>query len=165
LELTIKARCACTLVCFIAKPFIADQNLPMVESVDQEQNMRIKLARWIFIAAAVYGIPVLGAWFLHTPAMVGRASSQQPEIYYGFAGLGVAWQFVFLLIASDPIRYRPLMLIAAIFEKFFFSGMLLVLLIEHIAQSHWIPAAAADFCLGISFVVAWILTGRKSSRA
>ena len=74
----------------------------------------LRIARWIFITAAIYGIPVLGSWFFFTPPMVGKASAQQPEIYYGFAGLGVAWQFVFLLIASDPLRYRPLMLIAAI---------------------------------------------------
>jgi hypothetical protein len=123
-------------------------------------NRRINVARWIFLLAAIYGIPVLGVWFFHTPAMVGRASSQQPEIYYGFAGLGVAWQIVFLLIASDPLRYRPLMLISASCEKFFFAGMLVVLLIRHIAQRHWIPPAVIDGSLGIAFLYAYFITGK-----
>jgi hypothetical protein len=121
----------------------------------------LRLARWIFLLAAVYGIPVFTLWFFHTPHMVGRASSQQPEIYYGFAGLGLVWQIVFLLIASDPLRYRPLMLIAAIGEKFLFSGMLVVLLIRGIARPHWIPPAVIDFILGCGFLLSYVLTGKK----
>ena len=34
----------------------------------------------------------------------------------GFIGVAVAWQFVFLLISRDPVRYRPIML-AAVVEK------------------------------------------------
>jgi hypothetical protein len=121
----------------------------------------IRLARWIFSLAAVYGIPLFVTWFFHTPHMVGRASSQQPEIYYGFAGLGLAWQIAFLLIASDPLRYRPLMLIAAIGEKFLFSGLLVLLLIRGIARPHWIPAAVIDFVLGCGFLLSYVLTGKK----
>ncbi len=90
--------------------------------------------------------------------MVGRASSQQPEIYYGFAGVGLAWQAVFVLIANDPIRYRPVMLIAAMGEKFLFAGTLLVLLIRHIARPHWIPPAVIDFTFGVLFIAAYVVT-------
>ena len=144
--------------CFIAKGTISDQNPPMAEPVLKRPSVRIKAARWIFLAAAIYGFPVLGLWFFHTPAMVGRASWQQPEIYYGFAGVGLAWQAVFVLIASDPIRYRPLMLIAAFGEKFFFAGILVVLLLRHIARPHWIPPAVMDFSLGVAFLIAYFLT-------
>jgi hypothetical protein len=116
------------------------------------------LARWIFTIAAAYGIPVLGAWMFITPKMVGHARYQQPEIYYGFGSLGLAWQFAFVLIASDPIRYRPLMLIAAVFEKFFFSGILIVLMLRQIAGLHWIPFAAIDGSMGVAFVVAYLCT-------
>jgi hypothetical protein len=133
----------------------------MLENPDLKRTFGIKAARWIFLAAAIYGFPVLGIWFFHTPAMVGRASSQQPEIYYGFAGLGLAWQAVFVMIASDPIRYRPLMLIAAIGEKFLFSGILVVLLLRHIARPHWIPPAVIDFTLGLAFIAAYAMTGNS----
>ena len=143
----------------VAKGTLADQN-PLMAGINHQTSVRSsKLARWIFIIAAICGIPLLGVWFFITPKMVGHASSQQPEIYYGFAGLGLAWQAVFLLIAYDPYRYRPLMLFAAIGEKFFFSGMLVVLLLKHIARPHWIPPAVCDGVLGVAFVVAYFITG------
>ena len=126
-----------------------------------KSEISIKLARGIFIAAALYGFAVLGAWMFITPKMVGSASTQQPEIYYGFGSIGLAWQPVFLLIASDQLRYRPLMLIAAIGEKFFFVGILTVLMLRHIAGLHWIPAAAADGFLGVMFVLAYLITRAK----
>jgi hypothetical protein len=144
----------------VAKLADADEYRLKVQEMDVLKAPAEKIARWIFIIAAIYGIPVLGSWFFYTPHMVGHASTQQPEIYYGFAGLGVAWQVVFLLIASDPIRYRPLMLIAALGEKFLFSGMLIVLLIRHIAQRHWIPPAVIDFTFGVGFLASYFLTKR-----
>ena len=33
-----------------------------------------------------------------------------PEFYYGFVGVALAFQLVFLTIASDPLKYRPLIL-------------------------------------------------------
>ena len=34
----------------------------------------------------------------------------RPEFYYGFAGVTLAWQCMFLVIGSDPVRYRAAML-------------------------------------------------------
>lgn len=118
----------------------------------------IRFARWTFLLAAAYGIAVLGGWMFVTPAMVGHARYQQPEIYYGFGSVGLAWQAAFVLIATDPRRYRPLMLIAALFEKLFFSGILVVLMLRHIAGLHWIPVAVIEGSLGIAFVVAYLLS-------
>jgi len=128
--------------------------------MDVSKTSAEKIVRWTFTLAAIYGIPIFAAWFFHTPKMVGRASSQQPEIYYGFAGLGLAWQAVFLLIAGDPRRYRPLMLIAAIGEKFLFAGILVVLLLQHLARAHWIPPAVIEFAFGIAFLIAYFMTGK-----
>ena len=30
-----------------------------------------------------------------------------PEFFYGFVGTCLAWQLAYLLIATDPVRYRP----------------------------------------------------------
>ena len=49
-----------------------------------------------------------------------------PEFYYGFIGVGVAFQLVFLLIGRDPVRYRPI-IIAAIIEKFSYGLSVLML--------------------------------------
>lgn len=44
-----------------------------------------------------------------------------PEFYYGFLVVSLAWQIGFLLIAADPIRFRPMMAIAMV-EKFGYVG-------------------------------------------
>lgn len=41
----------------------------------------------------------------------------RPGFYYGFVGLGLAWQIAFLVIAQDPVKYR-LMMIPSMVEKF-----------------------------------------------
>ncbi|MBA3785303.1 MAG: hypothetical protein H0X15_07155 [Acidobacteria bacterium] len=38
------------------------------------------------------------------------------EFFYGFTGVVLAWQIVFLIISRDPLKYRSLML-PAILEK------------------------------------------------
>jgi hypothetical protein len=97
-----------------------------------------------------------------TPRMVGHARQQQPEIYYGFGSIGLAWQIVFILIATDPVRYRPLMLIAAVFEKSFFAGLLVWLYLRHIAGFHWLPVAALEGAFGLAFVAAYCVTPRPN---
>ena len=136
----------------------------MIDYMDQpnlKTTWRIATARAIFVLAAVYGFPVLGYWFYRNPQIVRYAFGQQPEIYDGFASLGLAWQAVFLLIAYDPRRYRPLMLFAAFGEKLFFAGLVTSLLIRHIAQPHWIAPVVIDGTLGVLFIVAFLLTGER----
>ena len=66
-----------------------------------------------------YGIAVLVPQDfveLGLPALMER-----PEHYYGFIGVALAWQFVFLIVASDVMRYRPLML-AGVLDKLSSGG-------------------------------------------
>lgn len=39
-----------------------------------------------------------------------------PEYYYGFLGVTLAWQILFLIVAKDPVRYRTIIL-PAVVEK------------------------------------------------
>jgi hypothetical protein len=74
----------------------------------------MQFARRVFLAAGIYGILVLTPLYF----LESRIGEQQPppithpEYYYGFIGVALAWQFVFLLIARHPIKYRTLMLLA-----------------------------------------------------
>jgi len=82
-------------------------------------------ARRVFRIAGWYGLAVT----LPLYVLEGRIGADQPppiahpEFYYGFAGVCAAFQLVFLFIASDPRRYRPLML-AAMAEKLSVVGVL-----------------------------------------
>ena len=105
----------------------------------------MKLARLIFGAAGIYGLVVIGPmYFLEdrigqdTPPAITH-----PEFFYGFVGLGVAWQIAFLCIAVDPVRYRLLM-IPSMVEKFSFAIAVAVLVFKNRARPAWRPSLAID---------------------
>ena len=79
-------------------------------------------ARRVFQVAAIYGLLVLvPQYFLE--GKTGRdfpPAITHPEYFYGFIGVAVAWQLAFLVIARDPVRYRPLMPVAVV-EKLAFG--------------------------------------------
>lgn len=43
------------------------------------------------------------------------------DLYYGFYAVTFAWQLAFLVMATDPVRYRPLLL-PALVEKGLFPA-------------------------------------------
>src|SRR5262245_40096137 len=79
----------------------------------------MKFARAVFGTAGIYGLlALLPLYFLEE--RIGRVQPPaitHPEYFYGFIGVTVAWQVAFLIIARDPMRFRPLMW-AAMIEKF-----------------------------------------------
>ena len=81
-----------------------------------------------------------------------------PEYYYGFIGVGVAWQLAFLVISRDPVRFRPLM-IPSIVEKASFGIAVAVLYMQHRVSSFMFGAAMADSLLGVLFVFAFFSSG------
>jgi hypothetical protein len=56
-------------VLFVAKFHFADQNSLMVQSIFERPNANLKIARWIFILAAIYGIAPLGSSRRFTTAL------------------------------------------------------------------------------------------------
>lgn len=75
-------------------------------------------AKWTFRVAGMYGLLVLlPNYFLERQIGENEPPAiTHPEYFYGFVGVGVAWQVAFLAISRDPARYRPQMP-AAILEK------------------------------------------------
>jgi len=117
----------------------------------------MRFARVVFLVAGIYGLIVLlPMYFMETKT--GRdfpPAITHPEYYYGFIGVAVAWQVVFLILSRDPVRYRPLM-IPAILEKASFAIPVLVLYLHQRVSPFIIGGAAADAVLGISFLVAFL---------
>jgi hypothetical protein len=116
-------------------------------------------ARRLSLIAGIYGLLVLTPQYF----LEGRIGRDQPpaithpEYFYGFVGVGVAWQFAFLVIARDPSRFRPMM-VPAVIEEVTFGGAALAL-----ALGGRIPAAVLafgliDLTLGALFVVAYLRT-------
>jgi hypothetical protein len=124
-------------------------------------NMRF--AKVIFNIAGVYGIIVLlPHYFLE--AKTGRdypPPITHPEYFYGFVGVALAWQVLFLVIATHPARYR-LAMIPAMLEKFSFAIAVTVLfMLGRVAPIMLVPAGI-DLLFGLLFVIALLKTSRLS---
>ena len=81
----------------------------------------MKFARIVFVAGGVWGIAVLVPfyWLVDITGRHYAAPTDYPQFFWGFFSVALAWQFAFLLIGSNPVRFRPLM-VPAIVEKFGF---------------------------------------------
>jgi hypothetical protein len=85
-----------------------------------------------------------------------------PEFFYGFICVAVAWQVLFLILSTDPVRFRPMM-IPAMLEKIGFPIAVLVLYLQgRVAPTIFIPASL-DLVLLVLFIAAYRKT-RDSSR-
>ena len=121
-------------------------------------------ARRVFRGAAIYGlIALLPMYFLE--AEQGRQFPPpitHPEFYYGFVGVAVAWQLAFLVIATDPIRYRPLML-AGVVEKLGYGLATVILFALGRVHPMVLGTGAIDLTLGALFVLAYRSTGTAAA--
>jgi hypothetical protein len=88
----------------------------------------MNFAKNVFKVAGIYGLLVLiPHYFLEKQLGIDFPPPiTHPEHFYGFVGVALAWQFVFLLIARDPARYRLIML-PAILEKLAFGVPAMIL--------------------------------------
>jgi hypothetical protein len=92
---------------------------------------------------------------------IGRATPPaitHPEFYYGFLSVALAWQLAFLVIAADPIRFRPMMAVAMV-EKFGYVASIVVLYARgQVAWGDFTLGAVADLVLGSLFLAAFLST-------
>jgi hypothetical protein len=78
----------------------------------------MKFAKGVFWGAGIWGIVILTPlYFLYgTVGSLYGSPITYPQFYYGFVGVAMAWQFAFLVIGSDPVRFRW-MIIPSMAEK------------------------------------------------
>ena len=119
----------------------------------------MRFARWTFLIAGIYGLlALLPMYFMETQFGVDNPPAiTHPEFFYGFVGVAVAFQLVFIIISTDPQKYRPLML-AAIVEKFSFVVASAVLLLNGRLAGPILIGAGIDLVLGVLFFLAWVRT-------
>ena len=116
----------------------------------------MKFAKIVFTVAAVYGILVLlPQYFLET--RIGRdfpPPITHPEHFYGFIGVALAWQLLFLVIARDPVRMRPAIL-PGIAEKLAFGIAAPVLFALDRVPAAVLGFGIIDLTLATLFFIAW----------
>lgn len=122
----------------------------------------MRFARWTFLIAGIYGLLALvPMYFMESQIGVDTPPAiTHPEFFYGFIGVAIAFQLVFIIISTDPQKYRPLML-AAIVEKLSFAIAAGVLLATGRLAGTIIIGAAIDAILAVLFAVAWFRTATE----
>ncbi len=77
-----------------------------------------------------------------------------PLFFYGFAGVALAWQFAFFVIAKDPARFR-VMMIPSVLEKLAFGIPAIVLYTQRRIGVGDLALGCVDLILGTLFLLAF----------
>ena len=119
----------------------------------------MRFARRVFTAAGIWGLLVVPPLFFLFDR-VGRDSPPpitHPEFYYGFAAVTTVWQIAFLTIASDPLRFRPLMPVAVL-EKAGWLLTLAILYVQRRVAASVLPFGVVDMLFGLLFAASFVKT-------
>lgn len=115
----------------------------------------MRATKIIFWIAALFGIVALVPGFFAESQI--QPAISHPEFYYGFHGLALVFQIIFIMIARDPIRYRSLIPIAILEKASFFVPSLILWLQGRLAVGGPFVGAMIDGLFLLLFVLAWWL--------
>ena len=124
----------------------------------------MRFAKIVFLIAGIQGLLVLSPMYF-LEGKIGRDTPPaitHPENFYGFVGVALAWQVLFLVLSTDPVRYRP-MILPAILEKVTWGTALLVLLWQGRLALSTFAIGSVDWIFAFLFIAAYFTT--KSGRA
>ena len=125
----------------------------------------MKFARVVFLGAGIWGIAILTPlYFLFDKIASQHASAiNYPEFYYGFTGVAMAWQFAFIVIGWDPIRFR-LMMIPSMAEKLIYGLTMGILYGQGRMTFAELLPVFPDLLICALFAVAFAKTSESSVR-
>jgi hypothetical protein len=115
----------------------------------------MRFARIVFLVAGIWGVVVLAPlyWLVDLTGHRYAPPADYPQFFYGFLSVALAWQIAFLVIGSNPVRLRLLM-VPAIIEKLGFVLTVVVLHGQARISSTDTMVIVPDLLLGILFVIA-----------
>ena len=126
----------------------------------------MKFAKYAFLISGIIGILVLVPQYF----LIEKNGADFPpaithsEYYYGFTGVALAFQIVFIIISTDPLRYRPLML-ASVAEKLAWIIPVTVLYSQNRVSDNIFAAGLLDAAFGTLFLISWFLTRKRLADA
>lgn len=122
----------------------------------------MKFAKYTFMIGGILGLIALVPQYLleNKVGTDNPPAITHPEFFYGFLGVAIAFQIAFLIIASDPVRYR-LMILPSIVEKFSFGIAVVILFLTGRAAGQIVIAATLDLILGCLFIISWFKLAPK----
>ncbi len=119
----------------------------------------MRFAKRVFIGAGVWGLAIVTPMFFLYD-YIGRhypPALTHPDFYYGFLTVTFCWQLAFLIIGSDPGRFRPMMIVAVL-EKVTYVSALAWLTLRGDLRFEQSAVGIPDFVLGLLFVAAFANT-------
>ena len=116
----------------------------------------MKFAKYTFLVAGSYGLLArVPQYFLENKIGTDAPPAiTHPEFYYGFIGVAIAFQLVFLVISRDPQKYR-LLILPSIVEKFSFAIPAAILFATGRLAPQMFAAGMIDALLGLLFIASW----------
>ena len=115
----------------------------------------MKFAKIVFLVAGLYGLLTLvPLYFLESRIGISNPPAiTHPEYFYGFIGVALAWQVLFLVVSSDPGRYVTLMPVAFL-EKLGYGVATIVLFGMQRIDLPILVTGLIDLTLGVLFLAA-----------
>jgi hypothetical protein len=124
----------------------------------------MRFAKFVFRLAGIWGLLVIAPLYFAFD-YIGKKDPPpitHPGFFYGFIGVALAWQVAFLFIASDPVRYRPLIL-PCLIEKTSYVIAVVVLVSQARMRQSELVFAGTDSLLGILFIIAYFKIAARSA--
>ena len=118
-----------------------------------------RFSQRVFTWSGIYGLVVLTPQYF-LASRIGRDTPPpitHVEYFYGFIGIALAWQIVFLVIGRDPVRFRPLM-VPAVLEKLAFGVPAIALFAQGRLPGSVLFFGLVDLLLGTLFVMGRLVT-------
>jgi len=129
-----------------------------------EVRGKMRFAKAVFLVAGIYGLLILTPIYFMENAIGQRTppAITHPEYFYGFLGAGLACQALFLVLSSDPVRYRA-MILPSVLEKVSYGIALIVLYAQGRLPLSVLSIGSVDRIFAFLFLAAYFTT--KSNRA
>ena len=120
-------------------------------------------AKRVFTFGGIWGLCILIP-HAFMEARIGRdhpPAVTHPEYFYGFVGIAIVWQILFLVISRDPVRYRPLMPVTVLEKASFF---IVTVTLYALGRLHleMLVAGVLDMLVGVLFLSAYMRTPRNA---
>ena len=117
----------------------------------------MKFAKWVFLIGGVFGLlAIIPLYFNENQIAPGL---KYPEFYYGFIGINIVWQIMYIYISTNPSRFRPIILFAFFVKILGVISIFWLIIIERTA-TWWYGIVISDLIFAILFLSAFWITGR-----
>jgi len=124
----------------------------------------MKLARWLFNLAGVYGVLSVGPLYFMEKA-IGQQDPPaitHPMFFYGFVGVTLAWQLLLFAIAREPVKLRVVIPFAALEKLSFGIGAMLLYSQGRLDHADlWF--GGIDLGLAVLFLLVWLRLGKAEA--